>query len=153
IKLYNDERMEASRPRIEIDVSRLAGIRRNAEATRDKLLDGIEDEVETDMIASENTMPVDENMGTRKEKENNAASGLPHGLSSDEAEFLRLLIVGKPYDDFERERHVFASVLADGINEKLIDELGDTAVEENGDGLYVIVEDYLDDVKGLINGQ
>ena len=153
IKLYNGEKLEASRPRIEIDVSRLAGIRRNAEATRDKLLDGIEDEVETDMIASEKTMPMNENMGTRKEKENNAASGLPNGLSSDEADFLRLLIIGKPYDDFARERHVFASVLADGINEKLIDELGDTAVEENDDGLYVIVEDYLDDVKGLINGQ
>lgn len=40
-------------------------------------------------------------------------------------------------------------LMADAVNEKLFDYLGDTAVESCGDG-YAVVEDYREDVEGLI---
>ena len=70
-------------------------------------------------------------------------------LTADEKSFVTMLINHEPYDDFMRSHHIFPSVMADAINGKLIDEIGDTVIEENGDGAFVLVEDYVDDVKGL----
>ena len=40
-------------------------------------------------------------------------------------------------------------LMADAVNEKLFDYLGDTAVECAADG-YAVVEDYREDVEGLV---
>ena len=41
------------------------------------------------------------------------------------------------------------SILCDSINEKLYELLGDTAIEFDGNR-PLIVEDYIDDVKGVL---
>ena len=42
------------------------------------------------------------------------------------------------------------SVLADEINENLYDNFGDTIIEMQDDETPVLIEDYLDDVKGML---
>ena len=42
------------------------------------------------------------------------------------------------------------SVLADEINENLYEQIGDTVIEMQDDGTPVLIEDYLDDLKGML---
>ena len=75
----------------------------------------------------------------------------PFGLTSVEVEFLRRLLEGEGYDDlFDAPgARMSLDMLVDGVNEKLFDLLGDTAVEFDG-GVPSVVEDYRDDVRGAV---
>lgn len=68
---------------------------------------------------------------------------------SYETAVLRMLTQGKPVSDYLREHHLMASVVADAINEKYYDEIGDSIVEYDGSEL-TLVEDYVEDVMQLI---
>ncbi len=70
-------------------------------------------------------------------------------FTQEETGFLQLLLQGGDAEAFARSRHTFASVLADDVNEKALDWLGDMLVEEDETGRYRIVEDYLDDIRSL----
>ena len=65
-------------------------------------------------------------------------------MTPDETAFLRSLIEGTPYSGAE-----LPSVAADSINEKLMDIIGDSAVEPDGKD-YAVVDDYREILKGMI---
>lgn len=76
-----------------------------------------------------------------------ATSGAPCGLTVQELAFVRGLLGG----DATLPPGPIGSIdmLVDAVNERLFDELGDTAVEFAGDG-PAIIEDYVDDVRGIV---
>ena len=72
-------------------------------------------------------------------------------LTEDEAEFLHLRLAKGPWKEFVRERHLLPSMLADSINEKLMDMIGDVVIEFDGEN-PVLVEDYEEELEGLFSG-
>lgn len=124
-----ERRRRAEERKIEIDVSKLQGIRRAAETTRDKLI--VEEEPEP-------AAPV------AAEPADNEA-----GLEETEYKFLLCLLRGEPYEGLLREKGVMLSVLVDSINEKLYDLIGDTAILFEGERPEVL-EDYMDELKGIL---
>ena len=73
------------------------------------------------------------------------------GLTEDEAEFLHMLLTDGPWKEFVRERHLLPSMLADSINEKLMDMIGDVVIEFDGED-PVLIEDYEEELEGLFSG-
>lgn len=162
---------EARMPKI--DLSRLGRIRSDAEVTRDSLLEGIEEELEkeygeTVSPDADLAAPPAESVSapgpqpaapaspapapasappTAAPEENGELADL--GLTPDETEFLRLTVLDGSAGEWARQRHLFPSVLADSINEKIFDLLGDTALVDDGSGIAPL-EDYLDDLKDLL---
>lgn len=73
-------------------------------------------------------------------------------FSPAEAEYLRCLLA----QDAEGRRRALAAagvseaMMIDAVNEKALDELGDIAIEESGDGPAVL-EDYIEDVRGMLS--
>ncbi len=135
-------------PVVEIDASALAGIRRDADDVRDRILTE-EERAEPDMICMSCAAPV---MGSA-----------PHGAPSDgdddyeeelgptEAEFLRLLLAGEPYDELLKSSRKSADVLADSINETFFDRFGDIVIDMSS-GLPELIEDYKEELEEIING-
>lgn len=74
------------------------------------------------------------------------ADTAPFGLTADELDLLRALLAGEPA---RRQGGASPDMLVDAINEKLFELLGDTALEFGQEG-PVIIEDYLDDVRGIV---
>lgn len=72
----------------------------------------------------------------------------PHdGTATDPEHFLvRSLLNREPYEDELRRRHESVSMLVDRINERMMDDIGDTVIEFDGDR-PVIIEDYEDDLR------
>ncbi|MGO5148326.1 TerB N-terminal domain-containing protein [Bifidobacterium boum] len=72
----------------------------------------------------------------------------PHdGTTPDPEHFLvRSLLNHEPYEDELRRRHESVSMLVDRINERMMDDIGDTVIEFDGDR-PVIIEDYEDDLR------
>ncbi|WP_161788246.1 TerB N-terminal domain-containing protein [Bifidobacterium boum] len=72
---------------------------------------------------------------------------VPKDDTTDPERFLvRSLLNGEPYEDELRHRHESLSMLVDRINERMMDEIGDTVIEFDGDR-PVIIEDYEDDLR------
>ncbi len=100
--------------------------------------------------------PPPENLPPAREP---AAAGAPIGreepgsdsppLSPDEHFLLHALLYGHPWRDYVREHRLMLSMLADGINECLLEQIGDTVLEFDGDEPR-LVEDYIEDLKDLI---
>lgn len=72
-------------------------------------------------------------------------------LTPDERACLRIVLDGGSLRDFERERHAMASLLIDSINEKLFDDFGDVVIDA-GSEPPVAYDDYVDDMRGLLDG-
>lgn len=72
----------------------------------------------------------------------------PHdGTTTDPEHFLvRSLLNHEPYEDELHRRHESVSMLVDRINERMMDDIGDTVIEFDGDR-PVIIEDYEDDLR------
>ena len=71
------------------------------------------------------------------------------GLSAEETDILRILFTGENPASYIRAHHLYPAVVADSINEKLFEEIGDSAVTEE-DGTLSLFEDYLDDLRLLL---
>ncbi len=133
--------------RVDIDLSKLAQIRSAAATTREALLvdeereEGEEIEVgdEVEKEAVENEATAVQTAGPEPEA---ASSPLPYGLTAEESALLKDLFAGKTPD-----ARGSLDLLVDSINEKLLDLLGDTALEFGEDGLPTLIEDYVDDVR------
>ena len=126
--------IEASRPRITINLSDLEQIRRDAATTRESLLteDEIEDVTEEAPPAAEIEM-----------------SGLP--LNPVQIQILRALLEERDVTEIIRAHHLMPSMTADAINEALFDEFGDTVLLCEGDRL-LLVDDYIEDLKQILGG-
>ena len=71
------------------------------------------------------------------------------GLSAEETDILSMLLAGENPASYIRAHHLYPAVVADSINEKLFDEIGDSAVEEE-DGSLSLIEDYRSDLQALL---
>ena len=146
---------------VKIDMSRLGEIRRDAAETRDSLI--VEEEnafAEPEAAAQE----FSEEPGS--EVQQAAAAGAAGTqaapgpavqpaaspdtpLDPDEYFFLHALLYGEEWRSRLKERHIQLSMLADGINEKMMDLIGDTVIEFAGD-TPEIIEDYTEDLREMI---
>ncbi len=80
-----------------------------------------------------------------------AAEDCPYGLDGAQLRVLRALLRGEDAGPILREGRLFPSVLADGVNEALFDELGDSVLDCDGDALR-LVEDYREDLERMLGG-
>ena len=130
------KREEAAK--IEIDVSKLNGIRQAADITREKLI--VEEETDT---AEETAVTTPEPV--------TGDDTVPDELPLDAAEygFLRCLLHGGDINAAAAKAGKLPSIIADSINEKLFDIFADTVIDISGGG-FEIIEDYTDELKGLI---
>ncbi|MDM8270077.1 TerB N-terminal domain-containing protein [Thermophilibacter provencensis] len=111
--------------RIEIDLSKLAGIRAGAALTREALL--VDEEREEEVVAPE------PHQGDEKDTSLN--------LTPAELALVRTLLEGGQPDPAN------VDLLVDSINEKLFDLVGDTVVEFDDSGAPTLIEDYVEDVR------
>lgn len=144
--------------RVEIDLSKLAGIRSAAAVTREALL--VDEEREDGPLPPETARPeaASEAPAARGASEASwpggqgpgpaqpvpgGEKGASIGLGTDELALLQALLAGQaPAGSTD--------LLVDSINEKLFDLLGDTAIEFGPDGAPALVEDYVDDVRSVM---
>ena len=167
------ERAEAEKRRITIDRSKLTGIRRAAAITQEALLTDEERGEEAAPTVAPTVAPLQPQIPLMEEHEPKvehvpaaapvapapspvataAPAGdeapAPAGLSPLEARVLRGLLGGTPASQLLAPTDPFVSVVADSINEKLFDLIGDAVIEFDGDEPRII-EDYLDDVREVI---
>ena len=144
---YFAEKKKAAMPKIEIDLSKLGEIRRIADITRDRL---IVDEEEKEFAAQEaEPLPPAEEIAPQEQPAaaDENAQVLP--VSEGELAFLKALLYGGDIKAAAAQAGSMPSLLADSINEKLFDIFSDTVVEFEGD-TPVIIEDYLEELKGKI---
>ena len=162
------ERAEAERRRITIDRSKLRGIRAAAAVTQESLLTDEEraEEVPTEVPAPlPSHVPVPTGMlphlpeadaidAPSSPAEVASAPEAPAEadgpLSALEARFLEGLLEGMPATELLSPTDPFPSVVADAINEKLFDLVGDAVIEFDGDEPRII-EDYLDDIREVLH--
>lgn len=166
-----EERAEAERRKITIDLSKLGGIRAAAALTQEALL--------TDDERAELDAPPDATQATRPpaaEPEDRTATQTslpltpqeepapvaapvatpalddptPAGLSALEARVLSGLLEGTPIDQLLGPADPFVSVVVDTINERLFDLVGDAVIEFVDDEPRII-EDYLEDIREVLN--
>jgi hypothetical protein len=147
---------------VKIDMSLLGEIRRDAAETRDSLIveeensfaepeaaPGAIPEAEkserAQVAASDSqTEPVEAGGGA-------SAPSVPSDTPLDPEEyfFLHALLYGEEWRSRLKERHIQLSMLADGINEKMMDLIGDTVIEFAGDAPEII-EDYTEDLREML---
>lgn len=140
IAAWEKARLENIPREIDIDVSKLHGIRTAALATRNRLL-------VDEPVADEPPAPVAP-IALVTPSATAAAPASGPGLSDIEFRFMCRLVHGKGYSDLLRSKGVILSVLIDGVNEKLFDMFGDTVIAMEDDAPAVI-DDYRDQLKGL----
>ena len=130
--------------RVEIDLSKLAGIRSAAAVTREALL--VDEEREDSAVEGAQeavSMAAAEEAQQEAPAQADDISNL--GLSEDETALLRALLDGRKYAGPGN-----VDLMVDAINEALFDLLGDTAIEFGADGEPQLVEDYAEDVRAAL---
>lgn len=150
INAFLAEQKEASRPKIDLDLSKLGQIRADASVTRDNLLTEEEKALEAEETKkiAEKENPVQKTEEEDKEMASPQAEN-DYGLSPLEVSFLLDLVKGEDYQTLLKQNHLFLSVLVDGINDKLFDEIGDTVIDSDGDSAEII-EDYRPDLLEIL---
>ena len=84
-----------------------------------------------------------------KAQSSNFSTQTPLPLDAIHWHILNLLLQGESVHSYISAQHLMPTIVADTINEALFDEIGDNAIECDGDTL-TIVEDYVDDVRSVI---
>lgn len=143
IDSYLREKEASERPRVAVDLSRLAGIRSDADAVRDALLVDEEEETAPGMETVTEPQP------TATPAAEPLPSATPSPFTPEEQTFLRLLLSGGDWQAYLREIRVPAGVLVDAINGKMMDELQDIVIADEGDGPRVI-DDYREELLNKI---
>lgn len=134
--------IEASKPKISIRFADLAQIRQDALETQDSLLaeENIPDMTEETMVANI----------TNNKTENDkliAVSAVP--LDRLQVRLLTMLLRNEPVKEMIAAQHGLPEVIADELNQALFEEIGDTAVESDGETI-MLVEDYRDDIVRIL---
>ncbi len=130
------KREEAAR--IDIDTSKLVGIRQASDITRDKL---IVDEEEAEIPEPE--------LPAKPVEETAEISGNNTPLDEAEYCFVHCLLYGGDINEAAGKAGTLPSLLADKVNEKLFDIFGDTVIDLSG-GVPAVIEDYEEELKGMI---
>ena len=137
IARYLELKRRSEVPKVEIDLTKLQGIRQAAEITRDRLI--VDEEPGEIPIAAAPPPP----------EEAHEPPEYDTGLTEAEIRYLRALLCGGDPGAALREAGALASVLVDSINEKLFDRFGDTVILYDGDAPEPI-EDYAEELKGIV---
>lgn len=153
--------LEESRPKINLDLSNLDKIRRDAEVTRDSLLTDeelqeirrtapVEEAMrQEDMTRQEDTTQQKE-MTQPEETENDHEDLLPSlPLDPVHTRILLGLLKGRDIRNLIKENHLMPSLAADTINEAMFDDIGDNIVLSDDDSLS-LVEDYREDIEFML---
>ena len=129
----DEEERIAKAMRIEIDLSKIAGIRAAADITRDKLI--VDEEAEEhapEPVTEPETVPTADSP-----------------LNGAETAFLRALLTGGDASAAARSAGTMPSLLADSINETLFDVFADTVIDCSAD-VPEVIEDYADELKNYV---
>lgn len=168
IQQYREEQLIARRPKLDLSHANLQKIRDDASETQESLLteeerqaedaEATQDEYEeaaANAVASQSTISLTKSADTAAVFEPSFADETDDDedqpqLSNDESYFLAHLLKGQPWQDYLRDHHLMASILADSINEKMMEVIGDTVIEFDDQGQPQIVEDYRPDIEDLL---
>lgn len=131
---------------INIDMSKLNGIRRAAESTRDKLIVDTDDDFYFDIAE---TAPKPEEKPLAAEAAPAVRTQTETPLSETEYEFMHRLLYGGDYKAYLKEKGLMLSVVVDSVNEKLYDDFGDTVMLFDG-AEPELIEDYIEELKGIV---
>ena len=71
-------------------------------------------------------------------------------LDAAEYRFMQCLLYGGDHNAAAKKAGTMSSLLADKINEKLFDLFDDTVIDFSG-GEPELIEDYIDELKGMIH--
>lgn len=124
---------------IEIDLTKLTKIRDDSLITRDKLIvDEEKDEDVLNFVNNKDNIDVLDNNNT-----NNT------NLDENEYQLIKCLLYKKDYSILTK-KGLMLSILVDNINKKLYDIYNDNILIYNNDKDIEILEDYIDDLKGVI---
>lgn len=144
---YQKQQKEARLKKVPIHLNDLDQIRDDAAETQEQLLTS--EEVD-DKPVEEPAEPVMKEPAPVEEVAEPDGDGDLPDLSEAEWFFLGALVSHQPYQDYLKKHFLMASLVADSVNDKLMDEIGDTVIEFNEDDQPQIIEDYLADVKRLL---
>ena len=159
-------KIEAKRPKIVIDLDGLDKIRMDADVTRDRLLTdeekGHEDQYipegidqtytqdDTDQIVIQNnTEQISIHDNTEEISIQDVAVPESSIIPAEYMDIIMELIAGHSVKEMIKAKFGMPEIYADSINEALYDEIGDNVVECVDDDL-VLIEDYIDDLAGLM---
>ena len=137
------EKAEATRPKIEVDFSKLRRIREDAEAVKEALLT---DEEKVGDAPEEPLQPQPATSAPTASDPVPPPTSAATFFTPAEEQFLLLLTEGGDWSGYLRTIHVPLGVMTEGINEKMMEELGDIVIDDDGSGPFLI-SDYTDDVK------
>ncbi|MCR5305963.1 MAG: TerB N-terminal domain-containing protein [Oscillospiraceae bacterium] len=141
---YFEEQAQKNAPVITLDSAELEQIRAAAEHTADMLT--LPEDAAPAEEAPADFVPA----GPAEPEEDGAGDDLPDlPLSAPAMTLLCCLLTGSSCQPLTDAGHML-SVLADEINENLYDEFGDTVIETDENGMPVLVEDYIEDLKGML---
>lgn len=159
-----EEKRKKERAAVVIDISKLGGIRRSADETRDKLIveEAEEDEIFSGYTAAETDKPAvcdtpepekaAEEQSTKAPEQADASAAeqdsQKYGLDAACTLILKCLLKGEDPEAAARSSGIMLSVATDRINETLFDHFSDTVIEFNGD-VPSVIEDYADELKGM----
>ena len=130
---------------VEIDLSKLAGIRSAAAVTREALLiDEERDEVAEGPAAGPAATGKTDDAPSSPTEAQEPAADAPNGLTPDELRLIEDLLAGK------KPLATSTDLLVDAINEKLFDLVGDTVLEFGNSGEPSLIEDYVEDVRAAL---
>lgn len=141
INNYQQAEIEAKKPKIKINFANLKQIRSDASITRDSLLTDEEKKLEQEEQAREQI--------TQVQKEKSDLPQSEYGLSQDETVFLLALIKKQDWHEYVKSHHLMPSILADAINDKLFDEIGDAVIEFDEHDQPRIIADYQSDLEEM----
>lgn len=131
----------AAREEIVINLSGIEKIRRDAAGTRDSLL--TEEETREEEMTQN---PEPEIKMTRS-----PAPDIEEFMDPLHMQILRMLLKEEDVSEFIKSRRMMPSIVSDGINDALFDEIGDTVVVCEEDRLS-LVEEYIGDLEELLGG-
>lgn len=142
IDAYFEEQRRKHAPVITLDADELEQIRAAAEHTTDMLT--LPEETES---VTEPSIGQPQFEAADDDDDDAEIPDLP--LSAPALALLICLVTGESRQPLIDAGYMI-SVLADEINENLYDTIGDTLIDMQDDGTPVLIEDYLEDVKGLL---
>ena len=135
---YYEELHRKEARKITIDLSKLSGIRRAADITREKLL--VDEEEAQDTVCA-----------AEVEKTHEIADIPDNGpLDADEKEFLTALLYNGDIAAAAKKYGKMPSILTDSINEKMFEAFSDNIIDFSED-IPQLIEDYTDELKEMFH--
>ncbi len=145
VKTEGTEKTAVTENNEDIKKVEATGITEKTEST--EIIENIEKDQAADIIISKEKTGSIENADADKYEEISV-----NGVTLSEAEvyILRALLDGQDYKAYFQSHHLMPSLVAESLNEKLLDEIGDIVIEFDGDEA-VLVEDYVDEIKAILS--